>query len=195
MGSNTNSMDPYNQYNQPGPYGGQPGFDPNCQEGDRGLGKKLAIGAGVAALAVGTAVVAGGIYHHHKKQKKKKTVYVNGKSRDIDCDVFVDDRGIELPGQQFDERGVCVNEQEVLSRAANSGQIQGGSTTMGRCSSTATMGWRSSTTTMGRCSSSATMGSSSTTTMGCPSSTTTMGRCSSTATMGWRSSTTRRMES
>merc|ERR1711907_314209 len=114
MGSNTNSMDPYNQYNQqPGPYG-QPGFDPNCQEGDRGLGKKLAIGAGVAALAVGTAVVAGGIYHHHKKQKKKKTVYVNGKSRDIDCDVLVDDRGIELP------------EQEVLSRAANSGQIQGG---------------------------------------------------------------------
>merc|ERR1712000_341458 len=112
--------------NQPGPYGGQPGFDPNCQEGDRGLGKKLAIGAGVAALAVGTAVVAGGIYHHHKKQKKKKTVYVNGKSRDIDCDVLVDDRGIELPGQQFDERGVCVNEQEVLSRAANSGQIQGG---------------------------------------------------------------------
>merc|ERR1712137_351153 len=125
-GINTNSMDPYNQYNQPGPYGGQPGFDPNCQEGDRGLGKKLAIGAGVAALAVGTAVVAGGIYHHHKKQKKKKTVYVNGKSRDIDCDVLVDDRGIELPGQQFDERGVCVNEQEVLSRAANSGQIQGG---------------------------------------------------------------------
>merc|ERR1712137_764677 len=112
MGSNTNSMDPYNQYNQPGPYGGQPGFDPNCQEGDRGLGKKLAIGAGVAALAVGTAVVAGGIYHHHKKQKKKKTVYVNGKSRDIDCDVLVDDRGIELPGQQFDERGVCVTNKK-----------------------------------------------------------------------------------
>merc|ERR1711862_1009362 len=31
--------------------------------------------------------------------------------------------GRELPGQEFDEYGRCVNENEVLSRAANSGQI------------------------------------------------------------------------
>merc|ERR1712173_132002 len=39
-----------------------------------------------------------------------------------DCDVLVDQNGNELPGQTFDENGRCVNESEVLSRAANSGQ-------------------------------------------------------------------------
>merc|ERR1712217_619511 len=47
----------------------------------------------------------------------------NGKSREIDCDVLVDPNGNELAGQQFDESGRCINENEVLSRAANSGQI------------------------------------------------------------------------
>merc|ERR1711862_519553 len=51
----------------------------------------------------------------------------NGKTREIDCDVLVDSTGRELPGQEFDESGRCVNENEVLSRAANSGQIPPGS--------------------------------------------------------------------
>merc|ERR1711934_658307 len=42
------------------------------------------------------------------------------------CDVLVDPTGNELPGQEFDESGRCVNENEVLSRAANSGQIPQG---------------------------------------------------------------------
>merc|ERR1712107_449173 len=45
----------------------------------------------------------------------------------IDCDVLVDQSGNELPGQTFDENGRCINESEVLSRAANSGQIPAGS--------------------------------------------------------------------
>merc|ERR1711907_930927 len=101
----------------------QYGPDGQPLDGDRGLGKKLAIGVGVAALAVGAAVVAGGVYHYSKKQKKKKKVKVNGKTREIDCDVLVDDRGIELPGQEFDESGRCINEQEVVSRAVNNGQV------------------------------------------------------------------------
>merc|ERR1712137_1300700 len=121
-------MDPYNQYNyrQPPPGGMeqiQYGPDGQPLDGDRGLGKKIAIGVGVAALAVGAAVVAGGVYHYSKKQKKKKKVKVNGKTREIDCDVLVDDRGIELPGQEFDESGRCINEQEVVSRAVNNGQV------------------------------------------------------------------------
>merc|ERR1712054_647187 len=47
----------------------------------------------------------------------------NGKTREINCDVLVDPSGNELPGQQFDESGRCINEDDVLSRAANSGQI------------------------------------------------------------------------
>merc|ERR1712100_818603 len=54
---------------------------------------------------------------------KKKVKTKNGKTREIDCDVLVDSTGRELPGQEFDEYGRCVNENEVLSRAANSGQI------------------------------------------------------------------------
>merc|ERR1712063_150552 len=112
-------------------YNNQPGYGPveygpdgQPLDGDRGLGKKLLVGAGVVALAVGAAIVIGGVYHYNKKQKKKKKVKVNGKTRSVNCDVLVDDRGIELPGQEFDETGRCVNEQEVLSRAVSNGQIQ-----------------------------------------------------------------------
>merc|ERR1712137_1196412 len=78
--------DPYNQYNQPGPYGGQPGFDPNCQEGDRGLGKKISHWCWSSCL---------GCWNCCRRW-----------------------RNLSSPQE--------TKEQEVLSRAANSGQIQGG---------------------------------------------------------------------
>ena len=97
-----------------------------------GMGKKLLIGAGLAAAAVATvAVVGGGAYLiYNKKKKSRKVVVVNGQHREIDCDVLIDDRGMELPGQQFDECGRCINEQEVVSRAVSAGIIppQGGET-------------------------------------------------------------------
>lgn len=96
------------------------GYD---DDNERGLGKKLALGVGICALAIGTVVVGGIIYKTHKN-KKKKRVYVNGKSRDIDCDVLVDDMGNELPGQEFDKHGMCVNEQEVMSRAVQNGLVK-----------------------------------------------------------------------
>lgn len=90
---------------------------------DRGLGKKVLICAGVSALAVGTAIVVGGIAYNTNKNRKTKKVKINGKSRNINCDIFVDDNGIELAGQEFNEYGVCINEQEVISRAVAEGKI------------------------------------------------------------------------
>ena len=113
-------MNPYGA--PPGAYGA-PQMGPNGQpmgpDGDRGLGKALLIGAGAAVAAIGTYAV----YSKVTNKKKKKVKTKNGKTREIDCDVLVDSTGRELPGQQFDESGRCVNENEVLSRAANSGQI------------------------------------------------------------------------
>merc|ERR1712125_244016 len=63
------------------------------------------------------------VYSKVTKKKKKKVKTKNGKTREINCDVLVDPNGNELPGQQFDESGRCINEEDVLSRAANSGQI------------------------------------------------------------------------
>merc|ERR1712000_642141 len=108
----------------PGGYpGGPPQYGPDGQpmgpDGDRGLGKALLIGAGAAVAAIGTYAV----YSKVTSKKKKKVKTKNGKTREIDCDVLVDSTGRELPGQEFDEYGRCVNENEVLSRAANSGQI------------------------------------------------------------------------
>merc|ERR1712108_69036 len=88
-------------------------------DGDRGLGKALLMGAG-AAIA---GVTAYAVYSKATKKKKKKVKTKNGKTREINCDVLVDPSGNELPGQEFDESGRCINENEVLSRAANSGQI------------------------------------------------------------------------
>merc|ERR1711963_954248 len=105
--------------------GGEPGYgapapyDPNAPaDGDRGLGKALLVGAGAAIAGMG----AYGIYS--KTAKKKKHVKTkHGKTREIDCDVLVDQNGHEIPGQEFDENGRCINENEVLSRAGN-GQPQ-----------------------------------------------------------------------
>merc|ERR1712137_9358 len=133
MGIHTNNM--YGQqpggYGAPAPYGGAPGygapqqFGPNGEpaDGDRGLGKALLIGAGSAIAGIGAYAV----YSKATKKKKKKVKTSSGKTREIDCDVLVDPSGNELPGQTFDENGRCVNESEVMSRAANSGQIPAGS--------------------------------------------------------------------
>merc|ERR1712125_301629 len=56
----------------------------------------------------------GGTYAVYSKVTKKKKKKVKTKN------------GNELPGQQFDESGRCINEDDVLSRAANSGQIPSG---------------------------------------------------------------------
>merc|ERR1712110_429716 len=88
-----------------------------------GLGKALLIGAGSAIAGIGAYAV----YSKATKKKKKKVKTSSGKTREIDCDVLVDPSGNELPGQTFDENGRCVNESEVMSRAANSGQIPAGS--------------------------------------------------------------------
>ena len=108
-------------YGAPAPYGAPQQFGPNGEpmDGDRGLGKALLIGAGGAIAAVGAYAV----YSKATKKKKKKVKSSNGKTREIDCDVLVDPNGNELPGQSFDESGRCINENEVLSRAASSGQI------------------------------------------------------------------------
>ena len=112
---------PYGQYPQQQPY-----YDPRGQAGypdafgpegsqDRGLGKKLLI-AGAAIAAVAAVCVIGGVVY--KKSRKKKTVQTkDGKTREIEVDVFVDESGRELPGQIFDEYGNLVNEQEILSRS------------------------------------------------------------------------------
>jgi len=121
-------------YGPPQPYGGQPGYgapppqqygpngEPLGPDGDRGLGKALLIGAGAAIAGMGAYAV----YSKTTKKKKKKVKTSSGKTREIDCDVLVDQNGNELPGQSFDDSGRCVNENEVLSRAANSGQIPAG---------------------------------------------------------------------
>merc|ERR1712110_155771 len=88
-----------------------------------GLGKALLIGAGSAIAGIGAYAV----YSKATWAKKKKVKTSKGKTREIDCDVLVDPSGNELPGQTFDENGRCVNESEVMSRAANSGQIPAGS--------------------------------------------------------------------
>merc|ERR1712110_1217271 len=88
-----------------------------------GLGKALLIGAGSAIAGIGAYAV----YSKATKKKKKKVKTSKGKTREIDCDVLVDPSGNELPGQAFDENGRCINESEVMSRAANSGQIPAGS--------------------------------------------------------------------
>merc|ERR1712137_381507 len=101
------------QPNYGAPYEGAPGPD-----GDRGLGKALLAGAGAAIAGMGAYAV------YSKTIKKKKQVKTkHGKTREIDCDVLVDQNGNELPGQEFDENGRCMNENEVLSRAGN-GQPQ-----------------------------------------------------------------------
>ena len=89
------------------PTDGQPGEDQ-----ERGLGKALLIGAGAAAAGV-TAYIA---YKKATKKKKKKVKTKKGKTREIDCDVLVDESGNELPGQEFDESGRCINEDEVISK-------------------------------------------------------------------------------
>eukprot|EP01023_Acetabularia_acetabulum_P055638 TRINITY_DN6439_c0_g1_i3.p3 TRINITY_DN6439_c0_g1~~TRINITY_DN6439_c0_g1_i3.p3 ORF type:complete len:199 (+),score=44.28 TRINITY_DN6439_c0_g1_i3:53-598(+) len=112
-----------NMYGAP-PAGAYPQYGPDGQpigpDGDRGLGKALLIGAGAAVAAMGTYAVYSKV---SKNKKKKKVKTKSGKTREITCDVLVDETGRELPGQEFDESGRCVNENEVLSRAANTGQI------------------------------------------------------------------------
>ena len=55
--------------------------------------------------------------------KRTKKVRVNGKKKSLMCDILVDDRGIELPGQEFNIEGKCINEEEVYERAKASGLI------------------------------------------------------------------------
>merc|ERR1712125_159585 len=107
-----------NMYGAPPQYG--PDGQPIGPDGDRGIGKALLIGAGAAVAAMGTYAVYSKV---SKNKKKKKVKTKSGKTREITCDVLVDETGRELPGQEFDESGRCINENEVLSRAANSGQI------------------------------------------------------------------------
>mmetsp|Transcript_115298 Transcript_115298/g.172314 ORF Transcript_115298/g.172314 Transcript_115298/m.172314 type:complete len:158 (+) Transcript_115298:11-484(+) len=80
---------------------------------DRGLGKALLIGAGAAVAGV----AAYAAYKKTTKKKKKKIKTKKGKTREINCDVLVDEQGNELPGQEFDETGRCINEDEILSSA------------------------------------------------------------------------------
>lgn len=91
-------------------------------EQDRGLKKKLAIGAGMIALITGTVIVGGIAYKTHKKRKMKK-INIYGNTRDIECDTLVDEYGNELEGQIFDHNEICENEQQVLSRAIQNGQL------------------------------------------------------------------------
>ena len=85
---------------------------------DRGLGKALLLGAGAAVAAVGA-------YAAYKKttKKKKRVKTKKGKTREIDCDVLVDDSGNELPGQEFNEKGRCINEDAVLEKASKEGKF------------------------------------------------------------------------
>jgi hypothetical protein len=74
-------------------------LDADGEEGDRGLGKKLLVGA-VAGAAAGFG------YNKYKKhQRKKHVTCADGKTREIDCDVMVDEHGNEISNQQWDERG------------------------------------------------------------------------------------------
>ena len=109
----------------PQPYCGNESFQQQNNPGEevtqeRGL-KKIVV-AGAAAMA------GHHLYKKHKA-KKEKEIHVHGhghhheKKRQVLCDVLVDERGIELPGQVFDERGECINEQEVISRAVEAGML------------------------------------------------------------------------
>merc|ERR1712108_133576 len=84
-------------------------------DGDRGLGKALLMGAGSAIAGV----TAYAVYSKATKKKKKKVKTKNGITREINCDVLVDSNGNELPGQEFDESGRCINEDEVVAKVNN----------------------------------------------------------------------------
>uniref|UniRef100_A0A7S4MJ16 Uncharacterized protein n=1 Tax=Vannella robusta TaxID=1487602 RepID=A0A7S4MJ16_9EUKA len=84
------------------------------QDQDRGLGKMMLAGLGGIAAYQG--------YKKITKKKKKHVKTKHGKSREIDCDVLVDESGNELPGQEFDESGRCINEDSILGKAAPSAQ-------------------------------------------------------------------------
>jgi hypothetical protein len=93
------------QQQQHGAYPGQQ-LDTTEQDGERGLGKKLLIGAGVAAVAVAAiGVTAYGVSRYRRSKRRKQVRCSDGRTRDIECDVMIDEQGRELPNQQFDENG------------------------------------------------------------------------------------------
>merc|ERR1711879_34055 len=81
------------------------------QDGERGLGKAFLAGVGGIASYVA--------YKKISKKTKKHVKTKDGKTREIDCDVLVDESGNELPGQEFDESGRCINEDEVVAKVNN----------------------------------------------------------------------------
>lgn len=122
--------DQQQQYGQVQQYPGQ--YPEGGEDGERGIGKKLLIGAGVAAVAVGVIGVGAYAYKRHQRTKRRKAVRCSdGKTRDIDCDVMIDENGRELPNQQFDENGNNITPESAIpgaaagSSAQQSGQIPG----------------------------------------------------------------------
>merc|ERR1712130_381262 len=85
--------------------------DPNAPDGDRGLGKALLVGAGAAVAGMAAYAAYSKTW---KKKKKVKTKH--GKTREVDCDVMVDESGREIPGQEFDETGRCINADQILPK-------------------------------------------------------------------------------
>jgi hypothetical protein len=59
-------------------------------------------------------------HHNHqpeRTQRKKKTVQCSdGQSRDIDCDVELDEYGNEIAGQQWDEHGNNITPHDQLQQ-------------------------------------------------------------------------------
>merc|ERR1712233_209090 len=66
---------------------------------------------------MGGAAVAGmAAYAAYSKTVKKKEKTKHGKTREVDCDVMVDESGREIPGQEFDETGRCINADQILPK-------------------------------------------------------------------------------
>jgi hypothetical protein len=115
------------QFSQPQPQQG--GYAPQQfdatggQDGERGLGLRLFTGAVAGA-------VAGYGYHRYKRhvKKKKQVKCADGRTREIECDVMVDEHDRELPDQAFDEHGRNITAppaQQQQQQHNNSDQIQG----------------------------------------------------------------------
>jgi len=125
--------DQQQQYGQPQQYAAYPGqqpqqFEAEGQDGERGIGKKLLIGAGVVAAGVAVIGVAAYGIHRYRRSKRRKTVRCSdGKTREIECDVMVDEHDRELPNQRFDENGNNITPETALPAApAGSSQQQSG---------------------------------------------------------------------
>jgi hypothetical protein len=71
----------------------------NGPTGERGLGCRVLVGAMAGAIA-------GYGYHRYKRAQRKKNIRCrDGSTREIECDVMVDEHDRELPNQVWDETG------------------------------------------------------------------------------------------